>query len=197
METVNKKIDELSFAEYNPRKISEKDMKNLVKSLDKFGLVEPIVVNKDMTIIGGHQRVRAAQELGIVEVPCVIVDLDKESEKKLNLSLNKIQGEWDNEKLSELLHGFDDIELTGFTDIEMKFIEDISGFGSGGQLSEEDYQKFEDEKGIMTNEANRLSFYVQKPNVFQLLHDYFGGTQDHDVKKLVKLVELGKANGIE
>ena len=129
MET--KKIDDLKFADYNPRQISKDEFKKLVESIKHFGFVEPVVINNDNTVIGGHQRIRAAAELGYTEVPCVIVKLDKQEEKKLNVALNKIQGEWDHQKLSELLHSFDDIKLTGFSETEISFIEDIAGFGPG------------------------------------------------------------------
>jgi ParB-like chromosome segregation protein Spo0J len=55
-----------------------------------------------MTIIGGHQRLNVAIDLGYTEVPCAVVDVDKVSEKALNIALNKITGSWDEAMLADL-----------------------------------------------------------------------------------------------
>lgn len=98
-------IQKLKPAEYNPRVISGDEFEGLKESIKTFGLVDPIIVNKDMTIIGGHQRVKAAEALGLKEVPCVVLDLDKHMEKKLNVILNSpaISGKYDDSLLSEIL----------------------------------------------------------------------------------------------
>lgn len=80
-------------ATYNPRKdLKPNDMEyqKIKKSILEFGFVSPLVVNKDMTVIGGHQRLKVLQELGFEEVECIIVNLDKTKEKALNIALNKI-----------------------------------------------------------------------------------------------------------
>jgi ParB-like chromosome segregation protein Spo0J len=98
-------INKLNPAPYNPRTITKEEFEGLKQSLKTFGLVDPIVVNKDLSIIGGHQRVRAWQELGNETAPCVVLDLDKKQEKKLNIVLNSqhISGKYDQLKLDELL----------------------------------------------------------------------------------------------
>ncbi len=111
-------------APYNPRKIGDHDLAALRRSLKFFGTVEPIVVNtRSGHIVGGHQRVRAAEAEGIDTLPVVYVDLDDPSEKQLNLALNRISGEFDVEKLeavlAELKQSGADLELTGFTDEEI------------------------------------------------------------------------------
>ena len=110
---------------YNPRKISDHDLAALQRSLRFFGTVEPIVVNRRSGhIVGGHQRVRAAEAEGIEALPVVYVDLDDSSEKQLNLALNRISGEWDLEKLAAVLGDLEragaDLGLTGFTDAEIE-----------------------------------------------------------------------------
>ena len=100
------KIDKLIPATYNPRKNlkpSDAEYVKIKNSIEKFGFVSPLVINKDMTVIWGHQRLKVLKEMGIVEVECIIVDLDKTNEKALNIALNKIQGDWDEEKLEALL----------------------------------------------------------------------------------------------
>jgi ParB-like chromosome segregation protein Spo0J len=126
-------ISALNPAEYNPRFMSDTEMAKLKRTLMDDGMVEPIVVNKDMTIIGGHQRVKGAKELGWTEVPCVVLDISKEKEKLLNLKLNKISGEWDYNKLYDILITFegDDIVLSGFDTDEVKKIKDLLDASSG------------------------------------------------------------------
>jgi len=103
---------------YNPRKDLTKgdpEYKKIERSIKEFGYVDPIIVNKDMTIIGGHQRFKVLVDLGYTELDCVVVDLPKDREKVLNVALNKISGEWDEALLIELLGELGDLtELTGF-----------------------------------------------------------------------------------
>jgi DNA modification methylase len=112
-------------APYNPRQISDHDLEALRRSLRFFGTVEPIVVNRRSDrIVGGHQRVRAAEQEGIETMPVVYVDLDDPSEKQLNLALNRIHGEWDEAKLEEVLRELEalgaDLDLTGFSEAEIE-----------------------------------------------------------------------------
>ena len=91
-----KKISDLIPAPYNPRQSTAKQEKHLKESLEKFGLVEPIIFNKQTGyIVGGHFRVRELKKLGITEIECVIVDLNEADEKELNIRLNANTGSWD------------------------------------------------------------------------------------------------------
>jgi len=119
MRTKQVNIADLKLAKYNPRQISDHDMASLVNSIREFGFVEPIVVNKNNTVIGGHQRIIAAKQLSMDRLPVVYVDLSKKKEKILNLALNRVHGEWDMGKLSIVLEELkmdngDDLSLTGF-----------------------------------------------------------------------------------
>lgn len=110
-------IDLLKFDDKNPRKISQFDFEALQRSIDEFGFVQAVVVNKrNNVIIAGHQRARAAREIGLIEVPVTWVDVDEPRQHALNIALNKIGGEFDNDMLAELLQEMDDdlITLTGF-----------------------------------------------------------------------------------
>jgi ParB-like chromosome segregation protein Spo0J len=82
-----RKITELRLAEYNPRQLTKKQFADIKASLTRYGFMEPIVINGHPTrkdvIIGGHQRVKVAAEMGIVEVPCVSVALDEKREREL------------------------------------------------------------------------------------------------------------------
>lgn len=114
-------ISVLKPAEYNPRKKlkpGDKEYKKIKDSIVEFGFADPLVVNSDMTIIGGHQRLNVAIDLGYTEVPCAVVDVDKTREKALNIALNKITGEWDEQMLADLLTDLKeadyDLDYTGF-----------------------------------------------------------------------------------
>lgn len=128
-------IEKLKAAEYNPRKDlkpEDEEYQKIKRSILEFGYVAPIIVNADMTVIGGHQRLKVLKELGYEEVECNVVDLDKTKEKALNIALNKITGEWDNSKLEELLAELKetdiDMDMTGFTFDEVdNILKDIEG----------------------------------------------------------------------
>jgi len=128
-------IEKLKAAEYNPRKdltLEDEEYQKIKRSLTEFGYVAPVIVNSDMTVIGGHQRLKVLKELGYKEIECNIVDLDKNKEKALNLALNKISGEWDNDKLEELLAELKetdiDMDMTGFSLDEVDdILKDIIG----------------------------------------------------------------------
>ena len=111
------KINKLKPAFYNPRQISTKQYKDLKESIEKFTLCDPIIINKDMTVIGGHQRLKVCKELRYIEIDCVVLDLTKEQERELNIRLNKSGGEWD----MDLLSSFEIEELKdwGFKEIEL------------------------------------------------------------------------------
>lgn len=152
MEIETIKITDLKPAEYNPRRISDDDYQKLKNSISTFGLVDPIIVNlKNMHIVGGHQRYDVLldehmldndflAELSMIrlgDVGFVFTDTnlsiaDDDHEKALNLALNKISGDWDNDKLSMVLEDLEDsdldLELTGFEEyelMELKFNNDI------------------------------------------------------------------------
>lgn len=103
LETI--KLSELNPATYNPRTITEEEFEGLVKSLQTFGQQENLIVNKDRTIISGHQRYEAMKRLEWTEAVCNVVDLDKHQEKKLNVIMNSpaISGKYDDLKLAEIL----------------------------------------------------------------------------------------------
>lgn len=128
-------ILKLKPSEYNPRKDLQPEDEEYIKiknSILEFGYVAPVIINADMTVIGGHQRLNVLKELGYEEIQCIVVDLDKNKEKALNLALNKISGEWDNDKLEAILAELKetdiDINVTGFSNDEIDdILKDIIG----------------------------------------------------------------------
>jgi ParB-like chromosome segregation protein Spo0J len=116
-------VGQLVPAPYNPRRIGAKEFGRLKASVAKFGLVQPLVWNERTGhVVGGHQRLRAAVELGYEEVPVSVVRLADAEEKALNVVLNnrEAQGRYDSEGLAELL-----LELDGLPELE------DTGFGLG------------------------------------------------------------------
>lgn len=140
------KITDIVPARYNPRKISNEDYNKLSKSINEYGLVDPIIINlNNNRIIGGHQRFDVLmdnyiageteyEELTLIKRGDIgwifpkgdlkIKDLNHE--KSLNITLNKVQGEWDLNKLEDLFNDLTteglSLELTGFDKGEVKEI---------------------------------------------------------------------------
>ena len=114
-------------ADYNPRKDlkpGDPEYDKLKRSMEQFGYVEPVIWNKATgRVVGGHQRLKVLMDMGVTEVECVVVELDEDREKALNIALNKISGDWDKDKLMLLisdLQGADfDVSLTGFDPAEI------------------------------------------------------------------------------
>lgn len=208
MEIVNVPINDLKEADYNPRQMTEKQVADLTASIREFGLVDPIIVNKHLdrmnVVVGGHQRLKIARTLGFTEIPVVYVDLPLDREKRLNVRLNKNNGQWDWDLLANnfdketlLDIGFDKNDLNMFDLAEDEFDEDaeLAKIGTPKVQQGEVYvlgehrimcgdsTKVEDFKLLMGNEKARLIFTDPPYNVNYKLPgglDYnskkFGGT---------------------
>ena len=120
------KIGDLVMATYNPRKdltAKDKEYQKIKNSITEFGYVTPIIVNADMTVISGHQRLKVLKDLEYEEIECIVVDFDKDKEKLLNVALNKISGEWDYQKLETMFNDLEnnniDLSITGFEEKEI------------------------------------------------------------------------------
>jgi DNA modification methylase len=116
---LTKKINEISSAKYNPRKITDEAMGRLTKSLAEFGNIQPITWNvRTGNVVGGHQRLKVYKAMGKTEVDVWAVDLDEQKEKAANIALNKLSGEFDMPMLKDILEEIDtgdlDMEITGF-----------------------------------------------------------------------------------
>lgn len=120
-------VGDLCPAAYNPRKKlkpGDKEYEKIKKSIQEFGYVEPIIVNFDMTVIGGHQRLTVLKDLGYTEVQCVVVHIEDDAKvKALNIALNKITGAWNEQLLADLIVDLQsqdfNTDLTGFEPAEI------------------------------------------------------------------------------
>lgn len=149
----------LKSAEYNPRRWTEQATKNLQESVEKFDLVDPLIVNsapnRKGVVIGGHFRLEIAKKLKHTEVPVVFVNIpDTEKEKELNLRLNKNTGEWD----FKLLADFDQSILAdiGFSSEDL---DDIFGL-------DETPEEFDLQKEL--KKLNILNIQIKKGDIYQL-----------------------------
>lgn len=132
--TVQKRVDDLIPQEVNPRKISDKQMSDLKRSIKKFDLVEIPAVDYDGTILAGHQRIKALQLLGRgderIDIRTPNRKLTEQEAKEYLIGSNKLGGDWDFDLLKSFdldtlsFAGFDDIELAKFWDEDSETKED-------------------------------------------------------------------------
>lgn len=129
MEFEVKRIADMNRAAYNPRvdlQPEDEEYQAIERSLKRHGLVQPIVWNRRTnTVVSGHQRLTVLEAQGETEVTVSVVDLDDIQEKELNVALNKITGEWDDDKLSVILNEMgEEATDTGFTLPEIDVLRD-------------------------------------------------------------------------
>lgn len=122
MDIVNLRIGEIKPYENNPRK-NDGAVEAVANSIKEFGFKVPIVIDKNKVIVTGHTRYKAAQELGLEEVPCLIADdLTQEQIKAFRLADNKVGeiAEWDLDLLVSELEGITELDMSefGFDELE-------------------------------------------------------------------------------
>ena len=129
MNIETRRLADLKPAAYNPRKKlvpGDPEYEKIARSIEAFGYCDPIIINKDGTIVGGHQRASVLKSLGYTEADCIVVDLSKQDEKALNIALNKIGGQWDMALLRDALQDLTlskvDVNATGYSDDELSVI---------------------------------------------------------------------------
>lgn len=152
-------LSELRPAEYNPRKFPKEKDQKLKDSINKFGVVDPLIVNvaedRKNIVIGGNFRLSVLKDLGYTKAPCVYVNIsDIEKEKELNIRLNKNLGEWDFDLLAE----FDNSLLSdiGFSSEELDDIFNI----------DDSPEQFDLDKELKKLDIKQIN--VKKGDVYQL-----------------------------
>ena len=159
MKIVEKNINELVMYENNPRK-NDEAVKYVANSIKEFGFKVPVIIDKNNVIVAGHTRIKAAKELKIDKIPCIIADdLTDEQIKAFRLADNKVAefAEWDEELLEKELDGIFNLDMEGL------------GF-------EEDY---EDNDDFLINENNEKGqekldhiLKIDKRKVFMTEEEY-------------------------
>ncbi|EGO6788802.1 site-specific DNA-methyltransferase [Enterococcus faecalis] len=185
------KLSDLKAAEYNPRvdlKPGMQEYEKLKQSILEFGFVDPPIYNiQTGNLVGGHQRVAVARELGLFnEIEVSVVNLPLNKEKALNVALNKISGQWDEEKLYVLLNELDDeaVSLTGFDTEEVDSLLDSFNY-------EEDIEKPIIEDDFQVNEfiENHPEAKTKMGELWKLGNHYLlcgDATKAADVEKLLQ-----------
>ena len=170
MQITTKKISELIPAEYNPRvdlKPGNALYEKLKSSIQEFGYIEPIIWNERTGhVVGGHQRLKILQELGLKEAECVIVNFSEAQEKAANIALNKISNKWDMDKLIDLFQDLQDtqeinLELTGFNMPELDKILKVDFSHYYGDEREKTYDAYR----LNEYDEIRTAGYYQFPTI--------------------------------
>lgn len=175
-------VDQLIPYANNARTHSDEQIKKIQASLREFGFINPVLIDKDCGIIAGHGRVEAAKREGLAQVPCVWVEHLTEAQKRAYILADNrlaMDAGWDMEMLSvelECLNEIDfDIDLTGFTDIEIDGLlgadaEPIDDSGNGGITPTDHVLSIDRTKVILTDDeyeqiTRRLNSYIEDNGV--------------------------------
>ena len=179
------KLSDLNPAKYNPRKAlkpGDKEFEKLENSIKNFGYVELIVVNEanENTVISGHQRLSVLKHLGETEVECVVVSMNEADEKALNIAMNKVSGEWDTEKLAEVMDSLKELDYNlGLTGFEPPEIDELFNQVHDKNVKDDD---FDSEK------AAEAPAFVEPGDIWLLGHHRLmcgDSTKAEDVEKLM------------
>ena len=145
MELISKKIDELIPYENNPRN-NDEAVKYVAESIKSFGFKVPMVIDSDNVIVCGHTRYKAAIELGMTEVPCIIADdLTEDQIRSFRLVDNKVSeySKWDFELLNAELEELDiDMDSFGFTQFDSVDV-DLSEFFEQAEPKDKEPKKIQ------------------------------------------------------
>ncbi len=139
------KLSELNPAKYNPRKmlkLGDKEFEKLKNSIRDFGYVELIVVNEanNNTVISGHQRLSVLKHLGETEAECVVVSMNDADERALNVAMNKVTGEWDVDKLAEVMDSLKELDYDlGKTGFDPPEIDELFNKVHDKEVKEDDF----------------------------------------------------------
>lgn len=191
MKIIKKSIDELTPADYNPRKDlmpGDKEYEKLKNSVMEFGLVDPLVFNERTgRLVGGHQRLKVLKDLNYKEVDVSVVDIPENEEKALNIALNKIEGDWEKDKLKDLLEELDtgeiDMDLTGFDNDELEKL-----MTENADIKEKEIEKME---------LKAFEHYDYIVFVFDNVHDWLNAQHMFDIKKVdASFTEKNKEIGL-
>ena len=156
----------------------------MVESIRKFGFVDPVIVNKrNMHICGGHMRVRAAENLGMKQVPVVFVDLDDTEEKALNITLNShtVAGKFDTDVLADLLNEIRETAIELMEPLNLDMLGQDLNLFEGGDIDDPDIKE-----SNTIQENYNFTIKCKSKLELQDLQDFFGVTGEKIVYDKVK-----------
>ncbi len=172
-------INDITPADYNPRiDLNENDdeYKKIKNSIEEFGYVDPVIWNKRTgNIVGGHQRYTVLKDLGYDKVDVSVVDMNEQDEMALNVALNKVEGEWDRNKLKDVIEQLEEDRLmfTGFDEDEIDSLMN--------DINIDDFFE-EEEKAPNREEQDGESKLDTAIELLELVHNKFDDVND-DYKK--------------
>jgi DNA modification methylase len=182
LEIIYKSPSELKPFQKNPYNHPEKQLSMLKKSMREFGFTSPVLISQDNMVIAGHARLKAAQEIGLSEVPTIFIDLPYEKAVAYVIADNQLAklAEEDRDLLGELLQGINDIpdfdiEAVGFSSED---IDTLLKSGDVGEVVEDEFN--EDDVGEGRCKEGDL---WQLGRHFLLCGD---STKKEDVEKLIQ-----------
>lgn len=179
------KLSDLNPAKYNPRKAlkpGDPEFEKLKRSITEFGYVELIVINvaNNNTVISGHQRLAVLKDIGETEVECVVVELNDADEKALNVAINKVSGDWDTQKLADLMDSLKELDYDlGKTGFDPPEIEQLFNQVHDKNVSDDDFD---------VDKAVEKEAFVQQGDIWKLgKHRLLCGdsTKAEDVQRLM------------
>lgn len=180
MNVLDVNVADLKPYEKNPRK-NDEAVKNVVASIQQFGFKVPLVIDKNNIIVAGHTRYKAAKELGLKTVPCIVADdLTEKQIKAFRIADNKVadQAYWDNDLLGEELKDLlDDFDMTdfGFGDFELTMLTE--------DMEPEPY----DDEEIAQYSKNEGDYLAKKRVIITYTED-----QEEMVKELLGVEQIKK-----
>ena len=180
MNIIEKPIADLKAYENNPRIHTEKQIQQIMKSITlTHGLRQPIVIDADNVVVCGHGRLLAAQRLGMVSVPCELVDdLTEDEIRAYRLIDNEIaKGDTDWDLFNEELDKIEDVDMDDFDlDIPDTFsVDDIQDFGG--------YDKNDDDREFFNK---TFTFPIDKKKA---IISYLSKHQNDVIERIIKEAE--------
>lgn len=184
-----------TMAAYNPRLITERTLEDLMRTIQKFGFLVPVVLNKCTNrIVGGHQRLKAAERLGMTDLPVKVIDLDEVQEKALNLALNKIEGNWDYELLGDALAEVSSADLLSFSGFnEADLVEIMAEQQTEYQETFEGFAVRLGNKGTqsyLTFQSPEVKFSCSKAEYEALVSRIYGKVGVDDIKAAIEFFRM-------
>lgn len=180
LDIIEKDVNKLIPYENNPR-MNDNAVEQVAKSIKAYGFKVPIVIDKDGVIVCGHTRLRAAKELHMDTVPCVVADdLTPEQVRAFRLADNKTSdfSIWDNKKLCEELDALEPDLFTGFETSD--FFDDVQSMSDVEELDESDRDT------VTSNEAGveyKLIFKTEDKDLLEEVRQFIedrGGMEPDD-----------------
>lgn len=185
MNITQRKLTEIKPYEKNAKRHDEKQVNAVAKSIEEFGFVQPIVVDKNGVIVIGHCRYEAAKQLGLEKVPCVTAEeLTEQEIDALRLVDNKTnESHWDFDVLGEEIGNIPDIDFTeyNFGDFELLMLRNDF---------EDDYEPPEtEEQETQVKTSGRIIIIMHGETEEQFIKELFGISE---LKPSMRVAEMIK-----